>query len=44
MNRFTRSLCIVGAMLAIVFALASPSFAGCQWLRSASASRLRSAR
>jgi hypothetical protein len=28
-NRFTRSLCIVGAMLAIVFALASPSFAGC---------------
>jgi hypothetical protein len=29
MNRFTRSLCIVGAMLAIVFALAAPSFAGC---------------
>lgn len=29
MSRFTRSLCIVGAMLAIVFALAAPSFAGC---------------
>lgn len=27
MSRFTRSLCIVGAMLAIVFALAAPSFA-----------------
>lgn len=29
MNRLARSLCIVGAMLAVVFALAAPSFAGC---------------
>lgn len=27
MNRFTRSLCIVGALVAVVFALAAPSFA-----------------
>ena len=38
MNRFTRSLCIVGAMLAIVFALAAPSFA-CDTLGVISAPR-----
>lgn len=29
MNRLSRQLCIVGAIIAVLFALAAPSFAGC---------------